>query len=50
MKKTAVDKKKCPSKTFNYPKDSHARFCERCRKHNGRCPITGNKPTKTCTL
>lgn len=26
--------------TTNYAKDSHKAFCERCFKHNGRCPNT----------
>lgn len=33
--------------TTNYAPDSHKKFCERCYKHNGVCPMTGNKSRST---
>ena len=36
--------------TTNYPKDAHKDFCRRCMDHNFVCPITGYKPTRTCSL
>jgi len=37
--------------TTNYRKDSHEKFCERCYKHNRRCPKTGRrKRDKRCRL
>lgn len=36
--------------TTNYPLGSHKKFCERCYKHHGKCPITRKKPTKSCKL
>lgn len=39
-----MKKEKAPvTKTTNYPKDTHADFCERCYKHNRACPNTGAK-------
>lgn len=38
-------------KTTNYAKDSHKAFCERCFKHNGRCPNTkGQRKDPKCNL
>lgn len=36
--------------TTNYPMDSHNEFCKRCMAYNGRCPITGGKPSKHCDI
>lgn len=36
--------------TTNYPMDSHKEFCKRCMTYNGRCPITGGKPSKHCDI
>lgn len=39
--------------TTNYPKDSHAAFCKRCkdRYHEGKCPITKtDKVSQKCDL
>lgn len=36
--------------TTNYPMDSHKEFCKRCMGYNGRCPITGGKPSKRCDI
>ena len=37
--------------TTNYPMDSHKDFCRRCLGYNqGFCPITGYKPTNSCSL
>ena len=37
----------------NYPKDSHAAFCKRCkdRYHEGKCPITHTeRVSKSCEI
>ena len=37
--------------TTNYPMDSHEKFCRRCLIYNkGKCPETGNIPTKKCKI
>lgn len=39
--------------TTNYPKDSHAAFCKRCKEryHGGVCPVTNTKEVaKKCSL
>lgn len=39
--------------TTNYPKDSHAAFCKRCkdRYNGGKCPITNTDKVSTkCSL
>lgn len=37
--------------TVNYPRDSHAVFCKRCKQHNKGCPLTkSGTPTKSCSL
>ena len=37
--------------TTNYAKDTHKQFCERCFKHNGFCPDTGDiRKSFACSL
>ena len=45
-----ADRQKVKNPTTNYPMDSHKHFCKRCIKINGRCPITGNKPSTKCEI
>jgi len=45
-----ADKKIAKNTTTNYPMDSHKAFCKRCMTYNGRCPITGGKPSKHCEI
>lgn len=45
-----ADKKTVKQTTTNYPMDSHKEFCKRCMGYNGRCPITGGKPSKHCDI
>lgn len=51
-RRRAMKKEKAPvTRTTNYPKDSHADFCERCYKHNRACPNTGTKRRdRSCSL
>ena len=37
--------------TTNYAKDTHKSFCDRCIKHNGFCPDTGDtRKSFACNL
>ena len=45
-----AEKKTAKITTTNYPMDSHKEFCKRCMGYNGRCPITGGKPSKRCDI
>lgn len=43
--------KKLRNPTFNYGKDTHKSFCERCMKFNECCPDTGTSRKSTaCSL
>ncbi len=43
--------KRIVNPTTNYPRDGHEYFCQRCRRYNNGCPITGSTfPSKECGL
>lgn len=52
MKKVTEKEKQAKTSTYNYPPDSHDKFCKRCMKYNNLiCPVTGKTyPSKTCNL
>lgn len=52
MKKLKHSENNTKTKTYNYPPDSHEKFCKRCLKYNSLiCPATGKTYTsKTCNI
>lgn len=43
VKKARVHKKCIKNPTTNYPKDTHAEFCARCKAYNGVCPAADSR-------